>query len=84
MMTNAKLLSLERAPVRTRESGVTHSAWRMEIECDEGHGSITLIDSGMYRGDGVCLGFSQEEMAAFYAALNVPAEETKFETLQLG
>ncbi len=83
-MQNPKVVSLERAPIRTRESGVTQSAWRMEIECDEGRGSITQLDNGIHRGDGVCLGMTQEELASLYVTLNAPAEETPFETMQLG
>jgi hypothetical protein len=63
--------SLERVPVRTRESGVTQSAWRMAIDSDSGTGTITLLDFGpgksLYRGDGAFLGWPQEQLAAWCA-----------------
>src|SRR5262245_30636588 len=83
----AAMRSLERVPVRLRESGVTESAWRMIIDSDDGGGSITLLEPGgraTYRGDGVFLGWSQERLAAVYETLNVPAEEPRFELHQLG
>jgi ketosteroid isomerase-like protein len=61
--------SLERASVRTRESGVTTSAWRMTIQTGNGMGSITFLDSGAYRGDGPFMEWSQEQMRELYRAL---------------
>ena len=43
-LTNASARSLERVPIRTRDSNVTRSAWRMEVECDGGTGGITVIE----------------------------------------
>lgn len=77
--------SLERVPIRTRESGVTEAAWRMEIDSDEGSGTITLITESLLRGDGIFLGWPQERLAETYNALNAPPEdEPKFELQQLG
>ena len=84
-MTNAVVRSMERVPVRTRESNVTRSAWRMEVQCDEGAGGITLLDDNVYRGDGFFLGFSQEDLAAAWSeAQKKPDEEPPFELMQLG
>ena len=85
MLTNAVVRSMERVPIRTRESNVTRSAWRMEVECDEGAGAITLVDDGIYRGEGLFLGWSQEDLAAAYAgAQKREDDEPPFELMQLG
>ena len=79
--------SLERVPIRTRESGVTRSAWRMEVDSDSGPGAITVIESGgdrYYRGNGIFLGWTQEELAKTYNDLNTPPDEPPFELQQLG
>ena len=64
--------SLDRVPIRTRESGVTQSAWQMEVETDDGIGTITLIESGgstVWRGGGALLGWPQEQLEATYREL---------------
>ena len=80
--------SLERAPIRTRDTGVTHSAWRMEIDSDAGSGTITLVDAAegapFYRGDGLFLGWAQEQLAETYQRLLAPDDEPPFELMQLG
>lgn len=79
--------SLERVSIRTRESGVTHSGWRMEVDSDEGSGTITLVQTSpvaVCRGDGIFLGWSQEQLADMYNALNAPPDEPTFELQQLG
>lgn len=60
-----------RTPIRTRESGVTQSAWRLEVDSDRGPGWIVRLDGArtLYRGDGVFLGWSQERLAAAWVAL---------------
>ena len=85
MLTNAVVRSMERVPVRTRESNVTRSAWRMEVDCDEGAGAITLVDDNVYRGEGLFLGWPQEQLAeAWSGAQKKPDEEPPFELMQLG
>ena len=84
MLTNAVVRSMERVPIRTRESNVTRSAWRMEVSCDEGAGAITLIDDAFYRGEGLFLGWPQEELAAAYASVQKHDDEPPFELMQLG
>lgn len=63
--------SLERMPIRTRASSVTTSAWRMTIDTRDGRGTITLVDSTTYRGDGACLGWSQETLRETYQKLAI-------------
>lgn len=82
-----KMRSLERVAVRTRESGVTHAGWRMDVDSDGGSGMITVIEAGAeryYRGNGIFLGWSQEQLAAAYKELNTPPDEPQFELQQLG
>ena len=69
---------------------MTLSAWRLEVAGEEGAGSITVVEvpgsPAMFRGDGVCLGWSGERLAAAYEAL-VPRDDTSaavLETPQLG
>jgi hypothetical protein len=86
-LTNAVVRSLERAPARMRESGVNQAAWRMSIDSDLGSGTIILIETGghsLYRGDGACLGWSQEQLATAYNLLLAAPDEPPFELQQLG
>jgi uncharacterized damage-inducible protein DinB len=76
--------SLERVIVRTRGSSITQSAWRAGVDSSKGSGSITLIDSGFYRGDGIFLGLEQKELLAEYARLNPPSNEPSVDFPQLG
>ncbi len=83
----AAMRSLERVPIRVRENAVTISAWQMTVGCDAGSGTITLVEGSgkpVYRGDGVFLGWSQEQLATAYKTLNVPPNEPPFELHQLG
>ncbi len=87
-LTNARGLQLERFPIRTRESGVTQSAWRLSVACDQGEGAIVLAEVSpqetSYRGEGLFLGWGQEEMRSAYEALRPRPEEPSFELHQLG
>jgi hypothetical protein len=76
----------ERTPVRTRESGVTQSAWRLDVETGQGAGWIVRLDGSgtMYRGDGVFLGWSQEHLGAAWDVLRPVVAETEPEPPQLG
>ncbi len=76
--------SLERVTVRSRENGVTQAAWRASVDSSQGTGSITLLDAGYYRGDGIFLGLGQAELANEYARLNPPSNEPPFDFPQLG
>ncbi len=88
LLTNAVLRSLERAPIRMRESGVTHSGWRMEIGSDQGSGSIMLVElpdgRSVYRGEGMFLGWPREQLEAAYGAMREVPDEPRFELQQLG
>jgi hypothetical protein len=87
-LTNAQALSLERFPIRMRESGSTLSSWRLCITCGEGEGSIVRVDApsgeAFHRGEGVFLGWPEERLAAAYDALRPRSEEPGFEIPQLG
>lgn len=87
-MRNAVVRSLERFPIRTRDTEATQSAWRMEIESDAGRGAIMLIDlpegQAIYRGDGAFLGWPQEQLAAAYNRLRATPDGPPFELQQLG
>jgi uncharacterized damage-inducible protein DinB len=77
--------TLERVAIRVRESSVTQSAaWRMVADSASGNGSITLLDLGVYRGEGIYFGWSQEELAAEYERLHPPPDERHFDLPQLG
>jgi len=79
---------LERVPVRARDSQVTVSAWRVLVDSRDGSGTITLLElsSGEthYRGDGVFLGWPQEQLASTYRALTPKQSEPETVLLQLG
>lgn len=76
--------TLDRMAVRTRDSNHTQSAWRASVDSSRGSGSITLIDSGFYRGEGIFLGLGQQELMAEYARLNPPSNEPTVDFPQLG
>ena len=74
-LTNARALSIEHAA----------GAWRMEIKCDQGVGTISMIDGGqqpVYRGEGCFSGWSQDELKATYQSM-IP-NESVLELMQLG
>jgi len=87
-LTNARALALDRTPIRTRESGATLSAWRLSARSDEGEGAIVLVDAGTgevrYRGEGVFLGWTAEQLRAAYDTLRPRTGESAFELPQLG
>ena len=79
---------LERVPVRARDSQVTVSAWRVLVDSNHGSGTITLVELSTgemhYRGDGVFLGWTQEQLASTYRALLPEQSEPETAFLQLG
>jgi hypothetical protein len=86
-LTDPRALSLERTPIRTRESSVTRSAWRLTVASVEGGGSIALVEAGeetRYRGDGVFLGWPQERLEAAYRALLPESDEGTIQLQQFG
>jgi hypothetical protein len=87
-LTNARGLSLDRMPIRTREGDVTLSGWRLSAGSDQGEGAIVLVEGGAgeirYRGEGVFLGWTAEQLRGAYEALRPRSDESAFETQQLG
>ncbi len=87
-LTNPRVLSLVRAPNRTRESLATFSAWRHTASADEGEGAITLVELSasvsLYRGEGLFLGWPAERLEAAYRARLPVSTEPGIEFNQLG
>lgn len=87
-LTNARAISLDRVPIRTREGGVTLSGWRLSVESDEGTGAIVLVEAAAaepwYRGEGLLLGWKAEDLRSTYEALRPRLDEPAFEVNQLG
>jgi len=86
-LTRPRGLRLLRTPIRSRELAVTLSAWRLFVLADEGEGTITRIETGnapLFRGEGVCLGWTQERLAAAYDALRPRDDAPNPEVMQLG
>jgi hypothetical protein len=87
-LPGARGLGLERVPVRTREAGMTLSAWRLRVESDRGPGSIVILEPAgrdpIYRGEGILLGWPQDGLAAAYAALQPVSDEPGFDLQQMG
>jgi fluoroacetyl-CoA thioesterase len=87
-LSNPRAVSLARSPVRLREAGATLGAWKLTLASEEGDGAITLVEPAgqplLYRGEGTCLGWNQERLAAAYAALQPRDDEPQLELPQLG
>jgi hypothetical protein len=82
----AACTSLSRHPVRVRGATVTTAAWRMELGSPQGAGAVVLVEgpiASWYRGEGVCLGLTQDKLAALWAAL-APKEEAERDLPQWG
>lgn len=63
---------LERIAIRTRESTVTRSAWRLRVADGRGSGAILRVESddgSIFRGEGAFLGWAQERLATEYGRL---------------
>ena len=74
--------SRERIHVRTRESGVTLSAWRTQFASS----AIVLVEIGarsFYRGEGALLGATQDKLAEVWRA-SLPPDEPEPDNLLLG
>lgn len=83
-LREARCIALERAPIRTRESLVTRSAWLLRATSTDGEGTISLIELSptvsLYRGEGVFLGWSSDRLEAAYRTLIPRAEEDSSES----
>jgi len=86
-LTNPRGAALRRVPVRARSMSVTLAAWSLAVAADEGEGAIVLLelqDETFFRGDGLCLGWPQQRLAAAYAALAPRDEAAILDLPQLG
>ncbi|MEP6994499.1 MAG: hypothetical protein ABI968_08270 [Acidobacteriota bacterium] len=87
-LTEPRALSLERFAVRTRDSAVTRSAWRLAVGCEQGDGAIILVEGApaetFLRGEGIFLGWSPERLGMAYRALLPRSPSPGFELNQLG
>jgi hypothetical protein len=87
-LTNPRVLSFERFPIRTRGGSSTQSAWRLSVVSREGQGTLVLVEVSteetFFRGEGIFLGWSPERLEAAYRALLPEPEEPAFELPQLG
>jgi hypothetical protein len=74
--------------VRTRDSTVTRSGWRLVVTSDQGEGAISLVEVSptetLYRGEGVFLGWAPDRLAAAYTALLPEPDADGFELQQMG
>ncbi len=62
-------------------------AWQMSIRCDQGVGTIALVDTAgknVYRGDGIFSSWSQEQLGSMYQSLVPQDNSSSIEVLQLG
>jgi hypothetical protein len=82
-----QVLSRSRVLIRTRGSGATLSAWRVELTLPQGNGTIVLAEVGKeqawYRGEGVLLGAPQERLAELWKA-SLPDPEPEQSVAQWG
>ena len=87
-LKNPRFLALDRFLIRLRGGSATHSAWRLAVESDEGHGGIILVEASpaetFYRGEGVFLGWDQDRLRSAYSALLPKLEADGFQMQQLG
>ncbi len=83
-LKDVRCLSLGRSPIRTRESLVTRSAWRLRAVATEGEGMISLIELSptvsLYRGEGVFLGWTADRLQSAYRTLLPRAEDSAGES----
>jgi hypothetical protein len=84
----ARAGELARVPIRLRGGTVTLSAWRLHVDCDEGPGTITLVEEStngrFFRGDGAFLGWTQDDLKGAWDELSRTPEEPEIPTPQLG
>ena len=86
-LTEPVVPPLERVPIRTRESGVTLSAWKLVASAPEGAGTLVRVETSggsFYRGEGWFLGWTQEALTAAWVQLLPPAPAETLELPQLG
>lgn len=68
--TALEFVGLVRSAIRTRESVVILSAWRLVLRSAQGEGTIDLVETGngtaFYRGAGLFLGWPQADLESVY------------------
>lgn len=82
MPTPPQVHSRERIHIRTRESGVTLAAWRIQLD----QGAIVLVDIAgrtFYRGEGGLMAAAQETLAELWQSA-LPPDEPAPDNLLLG
>lgn len=80
--------ALERVVIRTRESRITASAWRLSASAAQGEGTICHFENAggvlLYRGEGIFLGWPQPELEGAYRRLRPPATGPEPDAGQFG
>jgi hypothetical protein len=87
-LSDAAGATLDRVAMRTRESDLTLSAWRLGFVTAQGEGVIFLVETPgggtLFRGDGVCLGWPQQRLEAAYRRLLPGGSDPEPDAGQLG
>lgn len=78
-----EVVSRQRIQIRSRESGVTVSAWRIELILDDGKRGAIVHADPHYRGEGALLGTPKEKLAELWAKA-LSAEKDDPDLPQLG
>ena len=85
-LTGLKAAAPVRVALRTRSSAITKAGWRLEVDSDQGRGSIVAVegDETLYRGEGIFLGWAQASLAEIYRELLPRPDEAVPDVPQLG
>jgi len=87
LLPGAQRTSLSRALVCVRGHATKFSGWRLELTSANGAAAVLLVEPPggqiFYRGEGVCLGWTQADLERLYRSL-LPDEPSGPEPLQLG
>ena len=78
-----EVLSRERVQIRSREGGVTLSAWQVELMLPGGKRAAIVFAEPWYRGEGALLGATQDRLAEIWRAA-LPPEEKEPDQQQWG
>jgi hypothetical protein len=86
-LPGAQRTSLARALVCARGATTKFSSWRLELTSARGAAAVVLVEPPggdvFYRGEGACLGWTQEDLEQLYRSL-LPDAPSEQEPLQLG
>ena len=61
-----EVVSRQRVHIRSRESGVTMAAWRIDLVLDDGKRGAIVFADPHYRGEGALLGLPREKLAELW------------------